>query len=113
MTVPSPAKRGNASRAVPIFSFDGFADIHSSVRNAIDERLDLEGICSGEWLDWYALTPQERWSESQKLWATYLALGGSLDPEPDTQSPFYDAEASGESVAHGRAGLRVVRRSGV
>ena len=77
------------------------------------ERFELEDICTGEWLDWYALTPQQRWSESQKLWNTYLALGGTLDPEPDTQSPFYDAEASGEGVADGRSGLRVVRRGGV
>ena len=109
MTVSPPAKGQRTSGTVPIFSFDGFANRRSSA----PKSLDLEEICSGEWLDWYALTPQERWSESQKLWATYLALGGSLDPEPDTQSPFYDAEASGESVAHGRAGLRVVRRSGV
>lgn len=48
-----------------------------------------------EWADWYALTPQQRWEESSKLWQTYLALGGSLDPEPDTQSPFFDGDAAG------------------
>jgi hypothetical protein len=42
--------------------------------------------------EWYFLTPQERWRESSQLWETYLALGGSLEPEPDTQSPFFDAE---------------------
>lgn len=40
-------------------------------------------------IEWWSLTPAQRLSESQKLWATYLALGGSLDPEPDTQSPFH------------------------
>jgi len=42
-----------------------------------------------EWMDWYRMTPAERWQASGQLWETYLALGGSLDPEPDTQSPFY------------------------
>lgn len=35
-----------------------------------------------EWVDWYALAPLQRWEESSKLWQTYLALGGSLDPNP-------------------------------
>ena len=47
-----------------------------------------DDCCSGgEWLDWYRLTPAERWTETSKLWTVYLELGGSLDPEPDTQSP--------------------------
>ena len=50
-----------------------------------DDRFDDE-----EWADWYTLTPLERLEESSKLWQTYLKLGGSLDPEPDTQSPFFD-----------------------
>ena len=72
-----------------------------------------EELVGEEWAEWYRLTPVERWIESQKLWETYLALGGSLNPEPDTQSPFFDPEAPGESPADGRAGLRVIRRGGV
>ena len=49
-----------------------------------------EDLVGGEWAEWYRLTPVQRWLESEKLWQTYLALGGSLDPEPDTQSPFFD-----------------------
>jgi hypothetical protein len=49
-----------------------------------------EEIVAGEWADWYRLTPLERWHESQKLRAQFLAMGGSLDPEPDTESPFYN-----------------------
>ena len=49
-----------------------------------------EQLVAGEWAEWYRLTPVQRWLESEKLWQTYLALGGSLDPEPDTQSPFFD-----------------------
>ncbi len=70
-------------------------------------------LVGDEWAEWYRLTPLERWLESEKLWQTYLALGGSFDPQPDTQSPFYDAGALGQSPAHGRAGLRVLRRSRV
>ena len=42
-----------------------------------------------EWMEWYRMTPAERWRASGQLWEVYVALGGSLDPEPDTQSPFY------------------------
>ena len=49
-----------------------------------------EQLVGDEWAEWYRLTPVQRWLESEKLWQTYLALGGSLDPEPDTQSPFFD-----------------------
>jgi hypothetical protein len=49
-----------------------------------------EEIAGEEWAAWYRLTPQERWRESKKLWEVYLYLGGSLEPEPDTQSPFFD-----------------------
>ena len=49
-----------------------------------------EQLVAGEWAEWYRLTAVQRWLESEKLWQTYLALGGSLDPEPDTQSPFFD-----------------------
>jgi hypothetical protein len=61
-------------------------------------------------MEWWSLTPAQRLCESEKLWATYLALGGSLDPEPDTQSPFHFSEASGPGAAHGRAGVHRLRR---
>ena len=46
------------------------------------------GVVEEELLEWYLMSPAERWVESQRLWATFLLLGGSLDPEPDSQSPF-------------------------
>jgi hypothetical protein len=58
----------------------------------VDRRRHAEEYVGSEWADWYFLTPQERWRESSKLWESYLALGGTLEPEPDTQSPFFDAE---------------------
>ena len=75
--------------------------------------IDIHDICDDEWAEWYRMTPAERWAESEKLWATYLALGGTLDPEPDTNSPFFDAEEWRALSADGRPGVRAVRRSGV
>ena len=75
--------------------------------------LDPEDVVGPEWAEWYRMTPQERWAESMKLWETYLALGGSLDPDPDPQSPFFDAEEWRQLAADGGAGVRGVRRSGV
>lgn len=70
-------------------------------------------LVGGEWAEWYRLTPVQRWLESEKLWRTYLALGGSLDPEPDTQSPFFDARTPRPRPAHGRTGVRVLGRGRV
>ena len=72
-----------------------------------------EDVAGPEWAEWYRLTPRRRFEESAKLWQVYLALGGSLDPEPDTQSPFFDRAEASSRPAHGRPGVRVVRRSRV
>ena len=45
-------------------------------------------------MEWLSLTPAQRILEMTKLWKFYIALGGSLDPEPDSQSPFYFKEIS-------------------
>jgi len=75
--------------------------------------IPIEEIVGEEWAEWYRLTPLDRWRESQKLWQAYLALGGSLDAEPDTQSPFFDQSATRPRSADGRPGVRVLRRSRV
>jgi hypothetical protein len=67
----------------------------------------------GEWQEWLELTPLERFRQSEQLLAQYLAMGGSLDPDPDPTSPFYDPEASSTGAAYGRPGLRVLRRDAV
>jgi len=72
-----------------------------------------EELVGDEWAEWYRLTPAQRWLESERLGQTYLDFGGSLDTEPDTQNPFHDPQAPGAGTAHGRAGLRVLRRGGV
>ncbi len=66
-----------------------------------------------EWKEWVDLTPLERFRRSEQLFAQYLAMGGSLDPDPDPTSPFDVPEASGAGPAYGRAGMRVVRRGTV
>lgn len=66
-----------------------------------------------EWQEWYRLSPLERWEESMKLWQFYLQVGGSLDPEPDPQSPFDAFLPRGAAPAYGRSSLRVLRRGGV
>lgn len=73
----------------------------------------VEECVDEEVLEWYRMTPQERWAETLRLWDTFHALGGSLEPESDSQSPFYDARVRRAVPADGRAGLRAVRRSGV
>ena len=72
--------------------------------------ISAEQLVGEELAEWYSLTPLERWRESAKLWEVYLAMGGSLDPEPDTQSPFFDPSTSSPRPVDGRPGLRVVRR---
>lgn len=76
-------------------------------------RIEPEDLCEPEWADWYRLTPAERWMASAQLWATYMSLGGTLDPEPDTQSPFHDAHAWRPVSADGGTGVYRVRRRGV
>jgi hypothetical protein len=73
----------------------------------------IEQSVDPEVLDWYRLSPQERWTQSMRLWDTFQLLGGQLEPESDSQSPFYDAGARRGSPADGRPGVRSVRRSGV
>jgi len=65
------------------------------------------------WKEWYRLTPLQRWHESMKLWQFYLQVKGSLDPEPDHQSPFDAFLPRGKAPAHGGTGLRVLRRGRV
>jgi hypothetical protein len=70
------------------------------------ESLDLESIVDEQWMAWYLLTPMERWNAAQALWQDYLAMGGSLDPEIDSQSPFFDIDdlddRSGTTASDGK-----------
>lgn len=75
--------------------------------------MNLKSEISPEWVDWYLLTPEQRWSQSGMLWNTFLSLGGSLEPEPDTDSPFFDAASWSPLPIDGRPGVRVLRRCGI
>lgn len=72
--------------------------------------LHPEDFIEAEWLDCYRLAPLERWHVSSELWEHYLSIGGSLDPEPDSESPFYDGRSPGPRPVDGRPGLRVIKR---
>lgn len=65
------------------------------------------------WKQWYAMTPLQRWNESMKIWQFYMQVGGTLDPEPDPQSPFDSFMPRGKAPAYGGAGMRVLRRGRV
>jgi len=41
---------------------------------------------------WYLKTPLERLKATEELWRQYLEMGGSLDPDPDPESPFWNRE---------------------
>ncbi len=73
-------------------------------------KITAEELVGEELADWYALTPMELWRESSKMWEIYLSMGGSLDPEPDTQSPFFDRATLGSRPVDGRAGVHTLRR---
>jgi uncharacterized protein (DUF433 family) len=89
-------------------------DIDACVAYAAEMSRTLEARDDTEsWPEWYSMSPLERWNESAKLWQFYLEAGGSLDPEPDSQSPFDAVMPHGTAPAYGRTGLRVLRRSGV
>ena len=75
--------------------------------------ISAEQLVGEELAEWYALTPMEHCRESTKLWEIYFLLGGSLDAEPNTQSPFFDGETACARPVDGRAGLHIVRRGGV
>ncbi|HEY3739824.1 MAG TPA: hypothetical protein VGL53_08265 [Bryobacteraceae bacterium] len=74
------------------------------------DDIRAEDLVGEGWAEWYRLTPAERFLESMKLWETYLALGGSLEPEPDTQSPFFDEEEWRENARQATELRSSVRR---
>lgn len=85
----------------------------ASTISKTDLTISAEGLVGKEQAEWYSMTPMERWHEPGKLWEVYLAMGGSLDPEPDPQSPFFDPNDPNSSSVDGRRERRLVRRNGV
>lgn len=62
-----------------------------------------------EWLEWYSLQPEERWKETETLWKFYLSTGGSLDREPDSQSPFDPFYSQNKGPLNGRPSMHSLR----
>ena len=59
-----------------------------------------------EWVEWNRLTPSQRWAESELLFAEYLSLGGTLEPD---QPPFPD-ETIAEHFLQVKNRLRIERK---
>ena len=72
-----------------------------------------EELVGEELAAWYRLSPVERWRESERLWQIYFHLGGSLETQPDTESPFFDPGAPSIRPSDGRPSVRILRRSRV
>jgi hypothetical protein len=64
----------------------------AGIRRQRQPDISFEASEDPEVLDWWSLTPAQRFQQFEELFNTYLALGGSLEPEPDSQSPFYFGE---------------------
>lgn len=77
------------------------------------ERPPFDELSNDEWLEWYRMTPQERWAESCRLWEFYLSVGGSLDAETDSQSPFDADREPSLPPAYGGGGAKIIRRGPV
>jgi hypothetical protein len=80
--------------------------------NSVDQTalVNPETIYPPDVLEWMALSPQERAARAGELWDIYLTYGGSLEPDIDPQSPFFDSEAPSSGASDGRAGVHLVRR---
>jgi hypothetical protein len=64
-----------------------------------------------EWLEFYRMTPEQRWTRAAEVRAYYLAMGGTLEPDPDPQSPFWsDEEIAGFAHAALPAKVQQTRR---
>ncbi len=78
--------------------------------NVTSRLVDPASLYPPDVLEWISLTPAERLLRSAEMWDMYILYGGSFDPDPDPQSPFFDPEAPGPSPSDGRSGVRLVRR---
>lgn len=74
---------------------------------SVDDRARIlpEDCMDPEWAAWTRMTPSERWQASRALLRHYLAIGGSLDPDPDPQCPFWSREQCEAFARDAVAGL--------
>lgn len=83
------------------------------MKSLLKDKLFIESLIDDEVLDWYSMSPAERFVESQKLWEVFILFRGNYDPEPDTQSPFHIFETYGRCPADRRTGKHSLRGSRV
>ncbi len=68
---------------------------------------DLFGLSEDDDLRaWYRLSPLLRFLQTERLWRTFVLLGGTSDPAPDPQSPFYFPPEKRAGARHGGPGVR-------
>ena len=72
-----------------------------------------EDLYISEEEEWARMSPAQRYFESCKLWRIYLSLGGSFDPQSDSQSPFDFPEMQCAVSPDGRSGVHFIRRGGI
>lgn len=51
---------------------------------------ELEDLFGAEWLEWYLLTPAERWRISQRTTLADVPCPRRITRTKDTPSPFFD-----------------------
>jgi len=71
----------------------------------------IESRAGEERMEWYAMGPEARWAASASLWATFVALGGTVDSDPDPARVVSLAESRSPLAADRRPGVHSVRRS--
>ena len=70
----------------------------------------MKKIFVDERYEWLSFTPAQRIMESGKLWKLYLLLGGSFEPESDSQSPFNFQEIQSKKPSNRRSSMHSLRR---
>jgi hypothetical protein len=88
-------------------------EMKNSKNKINDNERKSNNIFISEEEEWENMTTVERYIESSKLWKIYLSFGGSLDPEPDSQSPFDFPEMQRAVPVDGRSGVYIIRRGGI
>ena len=73
-------------------------------------EVDPAEIYPPDFIEWVSLSYAERMAQTAQLWDIYKVYGGSFESDLDTQSPWFNPEASAESAVNGGAGVRLVRR---
>ena len=76
--------------------------VNDEVAQCYERAFELLDLCAmdPQWRP--RLTPAERWRETGRLWSFYITVGGSLDPEPDSESPFDTVRTQGSRPSYRR-----------